>query len=156
MRYLYSISLHARNTSTDCIQFQLTIVDIAATPLVSNINLLIPIVAQSWPRLHNWFNTMRSLPSYEKANAPGLNALKTVLQLSTDYPIAWYRVAIPIAHIKCLLILTIEMKTCECWVNVIKTQINVNANRMNVCLFSRIQYPFRVRPAMHNARDTFE
>lgn len=69
---------------------QFTIADISAIPMVSNINLLIPVTEESWPKLYHWFNVVKARTSYEKANVPGLNELKFVLQQSTDHPIAWY------------------------------------------------------------------
>lgn len=49
--------------------------------------MLLPVTAESWPRLRKWWDDLRQLPYYEKANGEGLLELKHLAEGRTDYPI---------------------------------------------------------------------
>lgn len=67
---------------------QLTIADLSIVTIVSTVDMLAPVKADKWPKLHNWWNNqMKQLPYYETANHDGLLALKSLVQCSTDYEI---------------------------------------------------------------------
>lgn len=66
----------------------MTIADISIVTIVSTVDMIVPVTADAWPRLHHWwYAEMKALPYYEKANASGLIALKTWTQQSTDFQI---------------------------------------------------------------------
>lgn len=55
----------------------MTIADFSVVTIVSTMDLIVPVVVNSWPKLYNWWNNkMKKLPYYDKANQDGLNALK--------------------------------------------------------------------------------
>lgn len=50
--------------------------------------MIVPVTADKWPKLYNWwYNYMKKLPYYEKANQTGLAALKDWVQQCTDFEI---------------------------------------------------------------------
>lgn len=66
----------------------MTIADLSVVTIVSTIDMLVPVTAEKWPKLHNWwYNHMQKLPYYEKANQKGLAALKEWVQKSTDFKV---------------------------------------------------------------------
>lgn len=66
----------------------MTIADLSIVTIVSTVDMIVPITDEAWPKIHSWwFNYMRKLPYYEKANQEGLAALKQWAQQSTDFPI---------------------------------------------------------------------
>ncbi|XP_031620849.1 glutathione S-transferase E14-like [Contarinia nasturtii] len=66
----------------------MTIADFSVVTIVSTMDMIVPVVVESWPKLHNWwFNHMKKLPFYEKVNQDGLNALKEWAKQSTDFKI---------------------------------------------------------------------
>lgn len=67
--------------------FQMTIADISIVTIVSTVDMIVPVTAGAWPKLHHWwYNLMKELPHYEQANA-GLAGLKAWVQQSTDFKI---------------------------------------------------------------------
>lgn len=65
----------------------MTIADISIVTIVSTVDMILPVTADAWPKLHHWwYKEMKSLPHYETANA-GLAALKAWTQQSTDFQI---------------------------------------------------------------------
>lgn len=66
----------------------MTIADISIVSIVSTVDMIAPVMAAAWPKLHHWwYKEMKSLPHYEKANAEGLAALKVWTQQCTDFEI---------------------------------------------------------------------
>lgn len=66
----------------------MTIADFSIVTIVSTIDMILPVTADKWPKLHHWwYNEMKALPYYEKANAEGLAALKAWCQENTDFQI---------------------------------------------------------------------
>lgn len=66
----------------------MTIADISIVTIVSTVDMIVPITADAWPKLHDWwYKEMKALPYYDKANADGLMALKTWVQQNTDFKI---------------------------------------------------------------------
>lgn len=66
----------------------MTIADISIVSIVSTVDMIAPVTADKWPKLHHWwYKEMKSLPYYEKANADGLAALKAWTQQCTDFEI---------------------------------------------------------------------
>lgn len=65
----------------------MTIADISIVTIVSTVDMIVPVTADAWPKLHHWwYNVMKALPHYEQANA-GLAALKVWTQKSTNFKI---------------------------------------------------------------------
>lgn len=66
----------------------MTIADLSVVTIVSTIDMLVPVTAEKWPKLQNWwYNYIQKLPYYEKANQEGLAALKEWVQQSTDFKV---------------------------------------------------------------------
>lgn len=66
----------------------MTIADISVVTIVSTVDMIVPVTIESWPKLYNWwYNQMKTLPYYEKANAEGLAGLKDWVRKSTDFEI---------------------------------------------------------------------
>uniref|UniRef100_A0A034W8W3 Glutathione S-transferase 1 n=1 Tax=Bactrocera dorsalis TaxID=27457 RepID=A0A034W8W3_BACDO len=58
----------------------LTIADFSLLTTVTVLNLVVPVVADKWPKLTAWLENMKQLPYYEKANAKGLKATEDVIK----------------------------------------------------------------------------
>lgn len=68
--------------------FQMTIADLSIVTIVSTVDMIVPITAESWPKLYNWWhNQMEKLPYFQQINRDGLAALKDWVRQSTDYEI---------------------------------------------------------------------
>lgn len=66
----------------------MTIADLSIAPIVSTVNIIVPITAEKWPKLYDWWhNQMQSLPYYQQVNDNGVKALKELVRESTDYEI---------------------------------------------------------------------
>lgn len=66
----------------------MTIADLSIVTIVSTIDMIVPVTPEQWPKLYNWwYNRMKQLPYYEKANQDGLAALGDWIQASTDYKV---------------------------------------------------------------------
>lgn len=54
----------------------MSIADLSCLSTASTLDLLLPIDANKWRNLYNWFQVMKSLPYYKAANEDGLASLK--------------------------------------------------------------------------------
>jgi glutathione S-transferase len=59
--------------------FQITIADFAVLATLSTLEILFPI-SRSFPCLIQWFQNMKELPYYSKANEAGTQKLKEILK----------------------------------------------------------------------------
>lgn len=67
---------------------QLTIADLSIVTIVSTADMLVPVTADKWPKLYNWWNKeMKKMPYYKLVTQEGLLSMKRLIQLSTDYEI---------------------------------------------------------------------
>uniref|UniRef100_A0A182LRU1 glutathione transferase n=1 Tax=Anopheles culicifacies TaxID=139723 RepID=A0A182LRU1_9DIPT len=57
----------------------LSVADLAIVATLSTLNLLVPIEANRWPRVHEWFKEMQALPYYNEQNSVGLEKLRGIL-----------------------------------------------------------------------------
>uniref|UniRef100_A0A182WH79 glutathione transferase n=1 Tax=Anopheles minimus TaxID=112268 RepID=A0A182WH79_9DIPT len=67
---------NSRYTALD----HLSVADLAIVATLSTLNLLIPIDADRWPRVHDWFKGMQELPYYNEQNGVGLEKLGGILR----------------------------------------------------------------------------
>lgn len=66
----------------------MTIADLSIATIASTVDIIVPITAEKWPKLYNWWhNQMKALPYYERINRDGVAALKEWVCESTDYEI---------------------------------------------------------------------
>lgn len=54
----------------------LTIADLSLLSTVTVMDLVVPVVAEKWPKLSAWLVKLKQLPYYEKANTKGLKELE--------------------------------------------------------------------------------
>ncbi|XP_039957365.1 glutathione S-transferase 1-like [Bactrocera tryoni] len=58
----------------------LTIADFSLLSTVTVMDLIVPVVADKWPKLTAWLENLKQLPYYEKANAKGLKASEEIIK----------------------------------------------------------------------------
>ncbi|XP_018800162.1 PREDICTED: glutathione S-transferase 1-like [Bactrocera latifrons] len=58
----------------------LTIADLSLLTTVAVMDLIVPVVADKWPKLTAWLENMKQLPYYEKANGKALKASEEVIK----------------------------------------------------------------------------
>uniref|UniRef100_A0A182T0Z8 glutathione transferase n=1 Tax=Anopheles maculatus TaxID=74869 RepID=A0A182T0Z8_9DIPT len=56
-----------------------SVADFAIVATLSTLELLVPIKAERWPRVNEWFKEMQSLPYYDEHNVVGLQKLREKL-----------------------------------------------------------------------------
>lgn len=66
----------------------MTIADFSIVTIVFTIDMIVPVTAESWPKLYNWCQNMKkTLPYFDQVNQKGLATLKELIRSNTDYEI---------------------------------------------------------------------
>ncbi|XP_053672087.1 uncharacterized protein LOC128722449 [Anopheles nili] len=63
---------------------RLSVADFSIVATLSTLNLLVPVTAERWPRVFEWFEEMQKLPYYSEQNSAGLEKMRKMLSITIN------------------------------------------------------------------------